>query len=1181
MDTDAKRRSGRDSEDPRKSAPPVGVWARWKVPLTLGGLVLLLAAAPSIVASTPLLGWGVRQATSGMEIKVAVGSASLGWFSPVGLNDVRVTDPEGEQIAHIPRLQISKSLLGLAQDWHDLGIVRLHDPELVVVVHDRTTNWEQILFPPDEEEEHDGEEGPPVRFQLAVRGGLIRVEDGQSERGWTLEDVSVDYDATQFTAPQPLTFSGGVRRGTKLGQIQGKGHLPGGLEDSQFSLALKQVPLEIADQLGRWFGYDVMAEGTLDGQLEIATQNQIPQARLNLTAANVDLTLPGSDGTDHWTDGTFQCQGGLMLVDNHLQAEQFTLATDWATIFADGDLPLPADTTNAWETLQATTFGPQPWQLRLEGDLAKLAAAFPALLNIKQGVTIEQGKFSLALNNTPKPTGSEVTGAAQLTRIVARTGGQETRWDTPLDLQVRLSQREGMLLVEDVACQSSFLTAGGSGTVQKAQLEFQLDWNQLALDLARIVELDGFQFSGTSQGRIELDNLGGGRLAAGAKIDSRDLKLGSTDALWLAETRLDAQTQATLVVAGGELVEIETGLASLKTQASTIGLQLTEPMILAQTKPRGLKLQVQGPLAEMWPKVAPLMGMESYQLGGTCHLLTKVVVDTNRWTIEAVNLDVTDLVVASESLNLREPKMQLSGGAILDWETGQLTSQQFTLVGTSVSARGSDIIVPLTDASSQYAGGVAYRVDLARGLTWIVSPETLGPTEVSGEMSGKLVVDLTAETIKLANTGQIKNWQVKMPASSQPSGGAIPVSTRGSSQSNSQGNPVTWNEPNIAFLQEATLNRAQDQLQVTTIQVQSSAVQLAASGVIDAFSTTADTNIQGQSTYDWNRLAPLVASYLGSETTIRGQRTSPFQFRGPLWGDDSTSGLVVSPRWEAATNLGWQQAMAYGVPIGDTTAGINLRRGTLLGNLAANEVSGGKITVNPRLTLNTTPMKWEVDAGRVIENVAITPQICRGWLMYVAPVVADATRVEGRFTLDTDGGVFPLADPMQGQTNGILHIQGAEVRSGPLAQNYVMLAKQIEGVIQGKPLQAMSPSESTLMRIPAQQVRYRMVGGRMYHENLTMMIGDVRIISSGWVAADQSMQLTTQIPIQDAWVQKAPWLAAMRGTGITVPITGTATSPKVDGRVLENMAAQTLDNAARGLLQEGVNRGLQELFRPR
>jgi hypothetical protein len=151
---------------------------------------------------------------------------------------------------------------------------------------------------------------------------------------------------------------------------------------------------------------------------------------------------------------------------------------------------------------------------------------------------------------------------------------------------------------------------------------------------------------------------------------------------------LEAQTQATVVLAGGELVEVETALASLKTRASTIGLQLSEPLILASTAPTSFKLQVQGPLAELWPKVSPRLGLEDYRLDGTCHLLAKVVVDTNKWTVEAMNLDLTDLAIASEILNLREPKMQVSGEAVLDWETGLLNLPQFTLIGTSVSGRG-------------------------------------------------------------------------------------------------------------------------------------------------------------------------------------------------------------------------------------------------------------------------------------------------------------------------------------------------------------------------------------------------------------------------------------------------------------------------------------------------------------
>ncbi len=35
----------------------------------------------------------------------------------------------------------------------------------------------------------------------------------------------------------------------------------------------------------------------------------------------------------------------------------------------------------------------------------------------------------------------------------------------------------------------------------------------------------------------------------------------------------------------------------------------------------------------------------------------------------------------------------------------------------------------------------------------------------------------------------------------------------------------------------------------------------------------------------------------------------------------------------------------------------------------------------------------------VLENVAITPEMCQTWLKYVTPLLADATSVEGRLSL--------------------------------------------------------------------------------------------------------------------------------------------------------------------------------------
>jgi len=217
----------------------------------------------------------------------------------------------------------------------------------------------------------------------------------------------------------------------------------------------------------------------------------------------------------------------------------------------------------------------------------------------------------------------------------------------------------------------------------------------------------------------------------------------------------------------------------------------------------------------------------------------------------------------------------------------------------------------------------------------------------------------------------------------------------------------------------------------------------------------------------------------------------------------------------------------------------------------------------------------------MIENVAISPEMCQSWLQYVAPILADATRVEGRFSLDLQEGVFPLHDPMQGEANGTLVIQGAEVRSGPLAQGYVQLARTMEAVVNAKPASAIDQGSASLITLPPQQVSYRLTQNRVYHQGLIVQSGDVQIVTSGWVANDQTMQLVASIPIRDSWIERAPWLASMRGTAVTIPVRGNINNPQIDTRVIQQLSQNMIDNAARGALQEGINRGLQELFRPR
>ena len=48
--------------------------------------------------------------------------------------------------------------------------------------------------------------------------------------------------------------------------------------------------------------------------------------------------------------------------------------------------------------------------------------------------------------------------------------------------------------------------------------------------------------------------------------------------------------------------------------------------------------------------------------------------------------------------------------------------------------------------------------------------------------------------------------------------------------------------------------------------------------------------------------------------------------------------------------------------------------------------------------------------GRVIEKVRVTPQMTSGWLKYIAPTIAEATRTEGTLSLELEGRRAPAVE---------------------------------------------------------------------------------------------------------------------------------------------------------------------------
>ena len=109
-------------------APKAKQRRHWRLALVLAVLVAIIWLLPSIVVHTPLLHWILGKATADINGSVTVGSASLGWFSPIAVEGVEVKDAKGKSVLTLPAAIGDRSLLAILCNYTNLGTFRLDSP---------------------------------------------------------------------------------------------------------------------------------------------------------------------------------------------------------------------------------------------------------------------------------------------------------------------------------------------------------------------------------------------------------------------------------------------------------------------------------------------------------------------------------------------------------------------------------------------------------------------------------------------------------------------------------------------------------------------------------------------------------------------------------------------------------------------------------------------------------------------------------------------------------------------------------------------------------------------------------------------------------------------------------------------------------------------------------------------
>ena len=88
------------------------------------------------------------------------------------------------------------------------------------------------------------------------------------------------------------------------------------------------------------------------------------------------------------------------------------------------------------------------------------------------------------------------------------------------------------------------------------------------------------------------------------------------------------------------------------------------------------------------------------------------------------------------------------------------------------------------------------------------------------------------------------------------------------------------------------------------------------------------------------------------------------------------------------------------MPLGAGRYDVVLKNGVARLRTDGIPLAGGRLVASPRINLSGARLVLVLDPGPVAERIQLTPEICRDWLKYVAPLLADATSASGRSSSD-------------------------------------------------------------------------------------------------------------------------------------------------------------------------------------
>jgi hypothetical protein len=335
----------------------------------------------------------------------------------------------------------------------------------------------------------------------------------------------------------------------------------------------------------------------------------------------------------------------------------------------------------------------------------------------------------------------------------------------------------------------------------------------------------------------------------------------------------------------------------------------------------------------------------------------------------------------------------------------------------------------------------------------------------------------------------------------------------------------------LAF--DASYRSAADRLDLASVDVQHELGRVRASGRIESVSSSRVADLTGSAEPDWEAISVLVAEATEPLARLEGTPRT-FRLSGPLSGG-STSEILSGIDAELGADL--TGAVVFGMNLGPTPLLVRLARGDVQISPIDTSLNGGRVVLTPDVLLQDDgSMVLTLGEGSGIDRVEITDEASRRVLAYIAPVLREATEVNGRVSARVNRLSVPLAGQEGAPVDLATRVAFQEVTygPGPMMQNILGMA-------------GLSPEQVPRLTID-QVVDVAIAEGRVHQTGLEIRAAEgVSMQLDGSVGLDQTLALRVGVPLSDRLLGGQEMLSdVLAGTRVGLPVGGTLSQPRLD-----------------------------------